>query len=28
VGFLGQFVGAARPIDWTWCCDRCREWAV
>jgi len=26
VGFLGQFVGAVRPIERTWCCDRCREW--
>ncbi len=28
VGFLGQFFGAVRPIDRTWCCERCREWSV
>ena len=28
MGFLGQFIGALRPTDRTWCCDRCKQGAV
>jgi hypothetical protein len=28
VGFLNQLMGAMRPTDRTWCCDRFREGAV